>query len=160
MLNLVIDSFRYVVVDTSSGLDEAALIALEHSTDLVLLTSTDVPTVRSTQKEVQALRIIGNPTQRWHFVLNRSDARTGLGRAEIEATIGLQVDVTIPESRALPVTLNQGTPIIDYDPRAPAAQAMSQLLQRIRSNDDSSTDQSAAGSSSASTARIWRRKGS
>jgi pilus assembly protein CpaE len=134
VLRLLIDSFRYVIVDTASGLDEAALVALEHSTDLVVLCSTDVPTVRSTQKEVQALRVIGNPTQRWHFVLNRSDARTGLGRNEVETTVGLAVDVAIPESRALPVSLNQGTPIIDFDPRAPAAQALSSLVDRIRAN--------------------------
>jgi pilus assembly protein CpaE len=147
-----------VVVDTASGLDEAALVALEHSTDLVLLTSTDVPTVRSTQKEVQALRIIGNPTQQWHFVLNRSDARTGLGRPEIENTVGIQVDVTIPESRQLPVTLNQGTPIIDYDPRAPAAQAISQLLDRIRSNGDTPKAPAPAEPSGTSSTRKWRRR--
>jgi len=134
VLSLLVDSFNYVVIDTASGLDEAALIALEHSTDLVLLSSTDVPTVRSTQKEVQALRIIGNPTQRWHFVLNRSDARTGLGRNEVETTVGLPVDVAIPESRALPVSLNQGTPIVDFDPRAPASQALGQLLDRVKAN--------------------------
>jgi pilus assembly protein CpaE len=134
VLGLLVDSFNYVVIDTASGLDEAALIALEHSTDLVLLSSTDVPTVRSTQKEVQALRIIGNPTQQWHFVLNRSDARTGLGRNEVETTVGLPVDVAIPESRALPVSLNQGTPILDFDPRAPASQALAQLLNRFSQN--------------------------
>jgi pilus assembly protein CpaE len=157
VLSLLIDSFRYVVVDTASGLDEAALVALEHSTDLVVLCSTDVPTVRSTQKEVQALRVIGNPTQRWHFVLNRSDARTGLGRGEVETTVGLPVDVAIPESRALPVSLNQGTPIIDFDPRAPAAQALSQLVDRVRTNGDPGL---ARPQPEASSSGFWRRRAS
>jgi len=158
VLRLLIESFRYVIVDTASGLDEAALVALEHSTDLVVLCSTDVPTVRSTQKEVQALRVIGNPTQRWHFVLNRSDARTGLGRGEVETTVGIAVDVAIPESRALPVSLNQGTPIIDFDPRAPAAQALSQLVNRIRSNGDAGAARSQP--EAAASSGFFRRRAS
>ena len=35
--------------------------------------------------------------QRWHFVLNRSDARTGLSISDIESTVGLPVDVAVPE---------------------------------------------------------------
>jgi pilus assembly protein CpaE len=106
-------------------------VALELSTDLVLLSAPDVPCVRGTRKEVEALQLIASPTQRWHFVLNRSDARTGLSTADIEATVGLAVDVAVPESRAVPVALNQGTPIIDSDPRASVSQAILRLVDRL-----------------------------
>jgi pilus assembly protein CpaE len=131
VLQLLCESFKYVVVDTASGLDEAALVALEFATDLVLISATDVPSVRSTRKEIDALRVIGDTAQRWHFVLNRADARAGLEVSDIETTIGLNVDVAIPSSRAVPLSLNQGTPILESEPRSPVARAMAELVTRV-----------------------------
>lgn len=134
VLELLIGSFRYVVIDTPSGLDEATLTALEYATDLVLLSATDVPSVRSTRKEIDALRIIGKPDQHWHFVLNRADARTGLTIGAIETAVGVSVDVAIPSSRSVPVSLNNGVPLLEADPRSPVSLAMSQLVHRLAPN--------------------------
>ena len=131
VLELLIGSFRYVIIDTPSGLDEATLAALEYATDLVLLSATDVPSVRSTRKEVEALRIIGKADQQWHFVLNRADARTGLTIGAIETAVGVSVDVAIPSSRSVPVSLNKGVPLMESDPRSPVALAISQLVHRF-----------------------------
>jgi pilus assembly protein CpaE len=131
ILGLLAASFDYVVVDTASGLDEAALAAIEISTDLVLLSAPDVPCVRGTRKEVEALGLIARPAQRWHVVLNRADARTGLGISDIESTIGLPIDVSVPESRAVPLALNQGSAILEAEPRSGPAQAFVSLVDRI-----------------------------
>lgn len=131
VLQLLAESFKYVVIDTASGLDDAALVALEFATDLVIMSATDVPSVRGTQKEVEALEMIGNTTQRWHIVLNRADARTGLSTADIESSIGRPVDVSIPSSRAVPLSLNQGTPMLESDPRSGFSRAVNELLQRL-----------------------------
>jgi pilus assembly protein CpaE len=136
VINLLIESFKYVVIDTGSGLDEHTLAALEFATDLILISATDIPSIRSTQKEIDALRMIGKPEQRWHFVLNRADARTGLTIAAIETAIGINVDVAIPSSRAVPLSLNRGMPVIESDPRAPVSLAMSQLVRRIAPTTD------------------------
>jgi pilus assembly protein CpaE len=131
ILELLVTSFDYVVVDTASGLDEAALVAIELSTDLVLLTAPDVPCVRGTRKEVEALELIGDPAQRWHFVLNRADARTGLSTSDIEETVGLHVDVAVPESRAVPLALNQGIAMLESDPRSGVSQAVLEVVDRL-----------------------------
>ena len=128
-------SFKYVLIDTPSGLDEATLTALEYATDLVLLSATDVPSVRSTRKEIDALRIIGKPDQQWHFVLNRADARTGLTIGAIETAVGVSVDVAIPSSRSVPVSLNNGVPILEADPRSPVSLAIAQLVHRLAPQD-------------------------
>ena len=152
-LRLLMESFEYIVVDTASGLDGAALVALEASTDLVLLSAPDVPCVRGTRKLVDALRMIDTPMQRWHLVLNRADARTGLGMSDIEATIGLRVDVAIPDARAVPLALNQGTPIVEVDPRAAASKAILEIVERIAPDATSSRNGTASGTSS-----LFRRK--
>jgi pilus assembly protein CpaE len=131
VLALLVESFRYVVIDTPAGLNEVTLTAIEYATDIVLLSATDVPSVRSTRKEVDALKIIGKAGQQWHFVLNRADARTGLTIRAIETAVGVSVDVAIPSSRSVPVSLNKGVPVLQSDPRSPVALAINQLVQRL-----------------------------
>ena len=118
VLELLTQSFKYVVIDTASGLDEYTLAALEYATDLLLISATDVPSIRATVKEIEALRVIGKPQHLWHFVLNRADARTGLTIPAIERTVGINVDVAIPSSRSVPLSLNQGEPLVLSDPRS------------------------------------------
>ena len=131
MLQLLTQSFRYVVIDTASGLDEQALASLEYATDLLLISATDVPSIRATVKEIEALRVIGKPQHQWHFVLNRADARTGLTVPAIERTVGINVDVAIPSSRSVPLSLNQGEPLVISDPRSAVSMAMFQLVRRL-----------------------------
>ncbi len=131
VVSLLAESFRYVVIDTPSGLDEITLAALELASDLVLLSATDVPSVRSTRKEIDALKVIGKPSQQWHFVLNRADARTGLTVGAIETAVGVKVDVAIPSSRSVPVSLNKGEPVLGSDPRSPVSLAITQLVSRL-----------------------------
>ena len=128
---LLAESFKYVVIDTASGLDEHTLTALEHATDLLLISATDVPSIRATVKEIEALRVIGKPQHLWHFVLNRADAKTGLTIPAIERTVGINVDVAIPSSRSVPLSLNQGEPLVLSDPRSAVSLAMLQLVRRL-----------------------------
>jgi len=131
VLDLLTESFKYVVIDTASGLDETTLAALEYATDLLLISATDVPSIRATVKEIEALRVIGKPQHLWHFVLNRADARTGLTIPAIERTVGINVDVAIPSSRSVPLSLNQGEPLVLSDPRSAVSLAMLQLVRRV-----------------------------
>ena len=131
VLELLSQSFKYVVVDTASGLDENTLAALEYATDLLLISATDVPSIRATVKEIEELRVIGKPQHLWHFVLNRADARTGLTIPAIERTVGINVDVAIPSSRSVPMSLNQGEPLVLSDPRSTVSLAMLQIVRRV-----------------------------
>jgi pilus assembly protein CpaE len=131
VLELLTQSFKYVVVDTASGLDENTLASLEYATDLLLISATDVPSIRATVKEIEALRVIGKPQHLWHFVLNRADARTGLTIPAIERTVGLNVDIAVPSSRSVPLSLNQGEPLVLSDPRSAVTLAMLQLVKRV-----------------------------
>jgi pilus assembly protein CpaE len=130
--------FRYIVVDTGSGLDEPTLAVLGLCTDFLCLTSTDVPSVRNTRKAVETLDLLGHTAQRRHFVVNRADAKVGLAVKDIEATVGLAVDVAIPSSRTVPMAVNQGRPVLESDPRGPVGIALFELVHRFATNGSSS----------------------
>jgi len=123
--------FKYIVVDTSAGIDAHALAAMELATDLIMVCTTDVPCVRGVRKAVEALDIIGLSNQTRHFVLNRADARVGLSANDIESTLGMQIDVSVPSSQAMWLSLNSGTPILESDANSPAGRAMTELVTRF-----------------------------
>lgn len=109
--------FRYLVVDTSAGLDEATLVALERATDIVIVVDLDVAAVRGARKMIESLDLIGMRSARRHIVLNRSDSKVGLSRDEVEAALGVQLNVMLPSTRAVPLSFNLGEPMVVAKPR-------------------------------------------
>ncbi len=95
VIPLLAQDFDYVVVDTPAGLDERTLAALECATDLLLVSSLDVTSIRSLRKAVEAMDHIGVKATR-HFVLNRADAKVGLDPSDAEEAVGMKAVVHDP----------------------------------------------------------------
>ena len=131
VVDILAAEFSYVVVDTAAGLDEYALAAAERSDDLVLVCVTDVPSVRGLRKALDVMDLLGMTKQRRHLILNRADDRVGLSARDVEATLGLAVDASVPTSRAIQIAINQGSPVVESDSRAPAARALAEFSSRF-----------------------------
>jgi pilus assembly protein CpaE len=123
--------FRYVVVDTAPGLSEQTLAALDRATDVVMLTSMDVPGVRGLRKELDVLRELCMIPAGRHVVMNFADPRGGLSVRDVETTIGTGVDVVLPRSKAVPASTNQGVPILQSNRRDPMSKEMRRLVSRF-----------------------------
>ena len=123
--------FRYVVVDTAPGLSEQTLAALDRATDVVMLTSMDVPGVRGLRKELDVLRELTMIPAGRHVVMNFHDPKGGLTVRDVELAIGAGVDVVLPRSKGVPASTNQGVPIIASHKRDPMAKEMQRLVARF-----------------------------
>jgi len=121
VVRLLSQEFEFVVVDTSAGLTDHTLSVLEISTDILFICTMDVSSVRSLRKVVAALDQIGMTTQQRHFVLNRAESKVGLDPQDVEAAVGLPVEIAIPSSRSVPLSMNQGDPVVLTDPRSPVS---------------------------------------
>jgi pilus assembly protein CpaE len=131
LLQMLASEFRYVVVDTAPGLSDHTLAALDQTTDLVLLTSMDVPGVRGLRKELDTLTQLGVAPESHHLVLNFTDTRAGLSVADVEATIGMAVDVRLPRSAATQASVNQGLPLLQHGGRDPVTKQLRGLVNRF-----------------------------
>ena len=136
--------FRWVIVDTSAGLDDMTLAAAEASSDLLFVSSTDVPSVRGIRKEALIMDQLGVRANR-HFVLNRSDAKVGLSPADIALTLGMSITAQIPSSRSVPTSVNVGVPIVDHESRNPAARGLSALATTLLEQQNNDAAPSAKG---------------
>jgi pilus assembly protein CpaE len=118
--------FRYVVIDTEPGLGEHTLVALEHATDAVLICTKDVPAVRGLRKEIDVLNQLGLSGGNRRVVVNFG-GETGLSIRDIEATIGLPVDLVIPRSKEIAMSTNLGVPLLQGKTRGAAVRAINRL---------------------------------
>ena len=129
VLPLLAQNFDYVVVDTPAGLDERTLAAIECATDLLLVSSLDVTSIRSLHKALDALDQMAVTAER-RLVLNRADAKVGLDPSDAEEALGMKISCTIPVSHELPLSLNLGTPVVVSEPRSAVAKQLQVLSQR------------------------------
>ncbi len=131
LLTSLAREFRYVVVDTAPGLSEQTLAALDRATDVVMLSSMDVPGVRGLRKELDVLRELCMIPAGRHVVMNMADPKGGLSVRDVETAIGTGVDVVVPRSAAVPASTNQGVPILAGGRRDPAAKELRRLVARF-----------------------------
>ncbi|HYD09959.1 MAG TPA: P-loop NTPase, partial [Acidimicrobiales bacterium] len=119
---------EFVVIDTGAGIDAAALTAVERSTDLVLVGSLDVPSIRSVRKLICALDQLGMTGAQRHVVLNRADSDVGITADEVASTLGMEISVQVPSSRSIPASINAGTPVVVAQPASAVARPLQQLV--------------------------------
>jgi Flp pilus assembly CpaE family ATPase len=131
LLALLAREFRYVVVDTAPGLSEQTLAALDRSSDVVMLSSMDVPGVRGLRKELDVLRELCMIPAGRHVVMNFADPKGGLSVRDVELAIGTGVDVVLPRSAAVPASTNQGVPLLESGKRDPMTKELRRLVSRF-----------------------------
>lgn len=131
LLETLSREFRYVVVDTAPGLSDHTLVALEKSTDLVLMSSMDVPGVRGFRKELDVLQELNLVPAGRHLVLNGADPAGALSMVDVETTLGTSLDVVLPRSNAVPLSTNTGTPLLQSGSRDAVARGLQTLLARL-----------------------------
>lgn len=117
VLRMLAGAFPYVIVDTAAGLTEHTLAAIEESTDVVLVCDLARSSVRSMRRVIEALDAIGLTKPTRHLVLNRAGSKVGIADAEVAASLGMRIDVGLPSTRSVPLSLNQGLPIVEAEPK-------------------------------------------
>ncbi|MGC3995224.1 MAG: P-loop NTPase [Propionicimonas sp.] len=131
LLDTLAGQFKYVVVDTAPGLSEHTLAVLDQTDILVLVTSLDVPGVRGLRKELDTLRDIGLMVESRSVVLNFMHPSRGISVADVEASIDRKVDFQIPQSNSVPISVNQGIPLLQAGSRDPVAKQLKALVDAV-----------------------------
>ncbi len=139
VLRILSEEFDYVVVDTSAGLDETTLAAIEMSTDLLFLCDLSVSSLRGLRKVIDALDQLGITTPQRHFVLNRADSKVGIDPEDAAALVGLPAAVEVPSSRHVPLTMNSGVPVVEESPRSPVGRAFTEISRLFADLEDERT---------------------
>ncbi len=112
LLTQLSTQFRYVIVDTAGGLTEPTLAALEATDDVVIVSTMDVACVRGVRKAVELLNQIGLLPASRVLTLNLASNQSGLRVKDVEAAVGLPVDIVIARSNEVQLAANHGVPLM------------------------------------------------
>lgn len=119
LLDMAKRMFDFVIVDTSGVFDDHSLAALDRSDRIVLVGTLDIPALKGLKLAVSTLDLLNFPRSTWSFVLNRADAKVGLGIDEYESTLGLKADAKLESSRDVLAAVNRGEPLVRAYPAHP-----------------------------------------
>lgn len=131
LVHLLSSEFRYVLLDTPSGISDHTLACLDECTDLVLVSALDVASVRGVRKFREALDALGLTLARQHLVLNRAGSRVGLDQDDVEQAIGLPVVAAVPSDRSVPTSMNAGEALAYTHPRSPVTRRLAELADQL-----------------------------
>lgn len=131
LIKQLASQFSHVVVDTAAGLDEPTLAALELTDSAILVSTMDVSCVRGVRKEVELLGQLGLLPETRILALNLADRQSGMKVKDVEAVVGMPVDVVIPRAPEVRLASNQGKPLMLSKKIVPFTRAIYALMSRV-----------------------------
>jgi pilus assembly protein CpaE len=131
LIEVARDSYDVIVVDTSPFFHGPMLATLDRTDQLLLVSSLDVPTIKNVRLSLQTLDLLSFPKKRVKVVLNRSNSNVGLKRAEVEAALEIRVAYEVPSDRAIPVSVNRGSPAVISEASSEVARALRQMADSL-----------------------------
>jgi pilus assembly protein CpaE len=131
ILNLLREMFRWVVVDTSSHLNEIALVALERANRVYMVCDNMVPTVRACQRSLDTLVRLGIDTENFRVIMGRPYPRSEITAKDISEALKCEVVASIPYDETTAVAAaNQGLPLREVNARSPLVEAIEELAKK------------------------------
>ena len=126
--------YSYVLVDSSSYLSDVMLAALDHSDAIVLVTTQDIPAIKSTRLFLELLQTMAIDRQHVLFVVNKYDKRIGITPERIGENLKEKVGAVIPlDERTVIPAVNRGIPfMLDNGRMQPVAKGVFALAEGLR----------------------------
>jgi pilus assembly protein CpaE len=132
VLQVLRNNFAFVLVDTSTILQDTTLAALDLADQILIVTALDLLAIRNTQLVLEMFRKL-YPSDRLKLVLNRSNVRfSGLTPEQVEEFLNIPILAQIPSDGQVAVTsVNEGVPFVLRAPNSLLAQSIFKLAASI-----------------------------
>lgn len=123
----------YVVVDTWMSFHEVMLGIFDLSSEIVLVTTLDMPSVKNIRMFLEVCDVISYPRDQVVLVLNRADSTGGLRVEEIEESIEHKFAARLASGGPLVTSaINRGIPFLLSDPEAAISKDIRHLAELLR----------------------------
>lgn len=124
--------FDYIIVDTSSVLDDVVLNVLDISDKIIVVTTPEIPSIKDSKLFFEVTEALEYDRERIMFVLNKADRRVNIRAEDIETNIKYEIKGQLPlDERSVTTAVNQGVPYILGDKNSLITQATIALSKRL-----------------------------
>ncbi len=126
--------FAYIIVDTSSYVNDITLAVLDVSDVIVLLSTQDIPSIKNNRLFLDLMSTLEIPKEKVVFSINKFDKRISISPEKIGENLKLQIAAVIPlDERVVIPSVNRGVPFIIDNKNQPAAKGIISLAEVVRS---------------------------
>ena len=125
--------YHFIIIDTSSYLNEPVISAMDEADLIVLLTTQDIPAIRDTKIFLNLVDSLNISKEKILFVLNKSDKRIPITPEKVSESLKHDVKIEILfDDRTVINSVNRGMPFV-LDPKPqPIVHNVIQLADTIR----------------------------
>lgn len=131
MLDVLQETYDFVVVDTASMLDELILSLIEKADDVLMIVDMDLPSLKNAKLALETLRLLKFSTSNVKLVMNRSNAKNKLNNKEIEAALKMEIAAAVPSDASVPNSVNEGRPVVETDPKGKVAKGFESVASLV-----------------------------
>jgi len=133
MIKYLRQNYAYVVIDTSSALDDITLAALDICDIIVLVVSQDIPAIKNCRLFLDLMDTIGSLRERVCFVMNKYDKRISITPEKVGENLKQPIVGVIPlDERVVIPSVNRGVPFMIDNKSQPSAKAVFSLAEAVR----------------------------
>jgi len=131
MLDVLQETYDYIVVDTASMLDELILSLIEKADQVLMIVDMDLPSVKNAKLALETLRLLKFSTGNVKLVMNRSNSKARLDNKEIEGALKMEIAAAVPSDASVPNSVNEGRPVVETDPKGKVAKGFESVAALI-----------------------------
>ncbi|MCA1953753.1 MAG: response regulator [Anaerolinea sp.] len=125
--------YSYIVVDTASYLTEPILTALEAADITVLVTTQDIPSIKSCNLFLTLADQIKLRRDSILFIMNRYDKRIGISPEKVGESLHHPIPLSIPlDDRLIIAAINRGIPFLVDNKTHPISKVIYSLADLIK----------------------------
>ena len=125
--------YDYIIVDTSSYLNDITLSVLDVAEIVVLVTAQDIPSIKNDRLFLDLLLTLNIPLEKVALVMNKYDKRIAILPEKIGENLKQVVIAVVPldEKTVIP-SVNRGVPFMLDNKTQPAARGIYALIEALR----------------------------
>ncbi|MGB8213829.1 MAG: response regulator [Anaerolineales bacterium] len=133
LLRFLRQLYDYVVVDTSSYLNDITLSVLDVADAVVLITAQDIPSIKNDRLFLDLLLTINVPVEKVSLVMNKFDKRIAILPEKVGENLKQAIVAVIPlDERTVITSVNRGVPFMLDNKTQPAARGVYTLVEALR----------------------------
>lgn len=131
VLQVLRESFDYIVVDCAPAFDEQTLTALDETDECIVVAALDVPTLKNVKVALETLDALNIAKGHRHLLLNRADDEVGIRADKVESILGMGVSTQVATSIEIAAATNAGMPIVLSNPAHQSSVAIRRLATEL-----------------------------
>jgi pilus assembly protein CpaE len=133
LLEFLKQVYSYVIVDTASYLSEVVQSALDVADLIVLITTQDIPSIKSVNSFLLLADNSGIKRDRIMFIMNRYDKRVSISPERVGESLHQEIVISVPfEERIVATSVNRGIPFYIDNKAQPIGKSIAALADAAR----------------------------